>query len=189
MIRGGTHLLKLMILVTVLSVLIYPVPTAMACDCDPPDTATEAMEVATAVFRGTVIKIHKKQTMSDGERYDKVLFSVSESWKGMEDSQAIIYTDSFSSCTFEFQVGNEYLLYPYGLDGKMFIMDCGRSSDISLAKDDLEELGEGKEPTNIVDLEDRNFGVIRFESALKWVIGIVFGVAVLVMIGIKRSKN
>ncbi|MFE7064335.1 hypothetical protein ACFVAD_19580 [Sutcliffiella sp. NPDC057660] len=189
MIRGGTHLLKLMILVTVLSVLIYPAPTAMACDCDPPDTATEAMEVATAVFRGTVLKIHKNQTMSDGERYEKVLFSVSESWKGMEDSQAIIYTDSSSSCTFGFQEGNEYLLYPYLRDGVMYIMDCGRSSDISLAEEDLKELGKGKEPTNIVDLEDRNFGFKRFESALKWVVGIVFGVAVLVMIGIKRSKN
>lgn len=189
MIRGGTLLLNLMILVTVLSVLIYPAPTAMACDCDPPDTATEAMEVATAVFRGTVIKIHKKQPMSDGERYDKVLISVSESWKGMEDSQAIIYTHSSSSCTFAFQEGDEYLLYPYLRDGVMYIMDCGRSSDISLAEEDLEELGKGKEPTNIVDLEDGYLGAIRMETVVKWVVGIVFGVAVLVMIGVKRGKD
>lgn len=156
--------LKLLMLVTVLLVLISPAPTAMACDCDYPDSATEAMEVAAAVFKGTVLKIHKNLSMSDGERYDEVIFSVSESWKGMDDTQAIIYTESSSSCTFEFQVGNEYLLYPYSRDGVMYIMDCGRSSDISLAEEDLKELGKGKAPTNIVDLEDRQLGAIRMDT-------------------------
>ncbi|MCA1321646.1 hypothetical protein LC085_17200 [Bacillus tianshenii] len=176
-------------LVAVLSVLLSPAPAAMACDCDPPDSATEAMGVATAVFRGTVLKIHKNQTRSDGERYDEVLFSVSESWKGMEDSQAKIYTDSSSSCTFDFQEGNEYLLYPYSREGVMYIMDCGRSSDILLAEDDLEELGMGTAPTNIVDLEERQLGGLSVDTVLKWVVGIVFGVAVLVMFEVRRGKD
>ena len=186
---GGARLHKCFILITVLLVLIFPAPSARACDCYIPDTATEAMEDATAVFRGTVIKIHKEHTMFDGERYNEVLFSVSETWKGMDDTQALIYTDSFSSCTFEFQIGKEYLLYPYGRDGKMFIMDCGRSSEISLAGQDLKELGEGGEPTITVDLEERYKGFIHSESALKWVVGLVFGIAVIVIIKLKRSKN
>lgn len=137
---------------TLLIVVVFYQPAlTSACKCDVPDNATEALETATAVFKGEVIKL-KEETI-DGEKYDVALISVSETWKGIEDSQVIVYTD-WTSCQFEFEEGKEYLLYPYKHNGKLKVINCGRSADINYAKGDLLELGEGNEPTNTVQLED-----------------------------------
>lgn len=134
-----------------LVVLFQPVP-ASACDCDIPDNATEALEKATAVFKGTVIMLQEKSIF--GEKHNAALLSVSENWKGNEDSQVIVYTD-WTSCQFDFEEGKEYLLYPYEYNGKLKVINCGRSAEITNAQEDLIELGAGSKPTNIVQLEDK----------------------------------
>ena len=56
------------------------------------------------VFEGKVLEVQKK----DGKM--ETLFEVKKIWKGTSSSQVIVYT-SFSSCTFRFAEGGEYLVF------------------------------------------------------------------------------
>lgn len=144
--RGLLLFQSFTVLITLL--LLQPAVPTYACDCAVPDSATEALERADAVFTGKVIKL-KKEKMELA-----ALIMVSESWKGTEDSQVIVYTDSSSSCHFSFIEGEEYLLYPFEHDGKFRVINCGRSTVIKNAEEDLLELGAGSKATNTVQLED-----------------------------------
>ena len=142
---------------------LYQPSNTSACDCHIPDTATEAMESVSDVFKGRVLKLSEKTI--NGEKYDVVSITVSESWKGTKDSEVLVYTD-WSSCMFEFEVGKEYLLYAYKFNGKLKVINCGRSSEVTNAQEDLLELGPGRAPTNNVqvqlenDDENKNLGMI-----------------------------
>jgi hypothetical protein len=96
--------------------------------------------------------IELKEETIDGERYEAALISVSENWKGNEDSQVIVYTE-WTSCEFEFEEEKEYLLYPYDNNGMLKVINCGRNAEINNALEDLVELGEGNKPSNTVQLE------------------------------------
>ena len=78
---------------------------AKACNCYIPDSALEAMESASAVIQGKVIDLTTESI--DNEKYYAALIEVSRIWKGTEDSQIIVYT-SWSSCQFEFEIGQAY---------------------------------------------------------------------------------
>lgn len=123
----------------------------MACDCYVPETAHEAQEKADAVFKGKVLQLKKEKI--EGETYNVALISVSETWKGIDDTQVTVFTD-WTSCQFDFEVGKEYLLYPNKLNGELRVIDCGRSVEIQFAANDLLQLGKGEDPTNMVQLED-----------------------------------
>lgn len=154
-----------------------------ACDCGVPDTATEALEEASAVFKGKVIKIREEKI--NGETHDVVLVSVTEIWKGLENSQVEVYTD-WSSCQFPFAVGNEYLLYPYEKNGRLHVIDCGRSAEVNDAQDDLVELGQGEKPRNIVNLE-KDFE--DNQSYLMMILGVFFVALVVIIIIILRFNR
>lgn len=188
-IKGGVLLVnkrkKLLLFFLCLSlftlVVFYQPALTLACNCDVPDNATEALEGASAVFKGKVIKL-KEETI-DGEKYDVALISVSETWKGIEDSQVIVYTD-WSSCQFQFEEEKEYLLYPYKHNGKLIVINCGRSAEINYAQEDLLELGEGNEPTNTVQLED-DFKNGKSEILMSFLLLIILVSAVIVL---RRKK-
>ncbi|WP_010095402.1 hypothetical protein [Ornithinibacillus scapharcae] len=144
---------KLFVLLLLLFIYILPLLNpnhVQACDCAVPETANEALEKASAVFMGEVMRIREEKII--GEPHDVALISVSEIWKGLENSQVEVYTD-WSSCQFSFEVGREYLLYPYENNGRLHVIDCGRSAKVNEAQDDLLELGQGEEPRIIVHLE------------------------------------
>lgn len=115
MINRKNLICLLAILVTL--TFIYPSSFVMACDCVIPENANEAMDKAAAVFRGEVLQIRKERV--NGESYQAAIISVSEIWKGIDETQVLVYTDWASSCQFDFVVGEEYLLYPYESDGKL----------------------------------------------------------------------
>ncbi|HZG76690.1 MAG TPA: hypothetical protein VEZ72_12640 [Paenibacillus sp.] len=120
-----------------------------ACSCFVPDSALEAMERADATIRGKVIDVKKRSI--DNSMYDVALFEVSRIWKGIEQSQVVLHT-SWSSCQFSFEIGQEYLLYPYEHEGRYHVINCGRNAEINHAEADLAALGEGRPPTEVVDL-------------------------------------
>lgn len=182
MVYRRERLLLLFLYLTLFTFVVFSQPVLIsACNCDVPDNVTEALDSADAVFKGKVIKL-KEETIN-AEKYDVALISVSETWKGMVDSQVIVYT-AWSSCQFDFEVGKEYLLYSYKHTGKFEVINCGRSTEISYAQEDLLELGEGNEPTNTIQLEDEfengNLGVITSFVLL------IVGASVIVFLRRKR---
>ena len=130
--------------------IFAPTSHVVACSCYVPDNASEALERSTAAFRGEVIRL--KVESIDGRNYDVALLSVSEIWKGIEDTQVMVYTN-WSSCNFNFEIGEEYLLYPYEHEGKLKVINCGRSAEVGVAQHDLTELGAGTQPSHEVHLE------------------------------------
>ncbi|MCD8511222.1 MAG: hypothetical protein LRY73_16030 [Bacillus sp. (in: Bacteria)] len=145
-------------------VTTYESQQVLACECDVPETAEEAMEQADAVFRGTVIDM--KTTKVNVEKYDVALLEVSETWKGIADTQVIVTTD-WTSCGFSFEVGREYLLYPFYSGGTLFVINCGRSGSVEFTGEDLQQLGKGEVPSNEVNLEG------QFHNNTNWTIPVV----------------
>lgn len=122
---------------------------AEACDCDIPKSAREGLEQSDAVFTGKVKSI--KKTKIDGEAFNEAWIEVGEIWKGIKESQIVVYT-SWSSCQFEFQEGEDYLLYSYQVSGNYYVTNCGRSNKLSGATMDIDQLGPGMEASVYVNL-------------------------------------
>ncbi|KAB2334462.1 hypothetical protein F7731_14705 [Cytobacillus depressus] len=138
--------------ILIILMFVNPSSIAMACDCNIPKNANEALEKAAAVFRGEVLQLTEEKI--NGESYSVALISVSEIWKGIEESQVRVYTEKGSSCQFDFEVGKEYLLYSYEYNGMLKVINCSRCAEVKYANQDLLELGKGKEPVNTVQLEE-----------------------------------
>ncbi|MBB3112556.1 hypothetical protein FHS18_004657 [Paenibacillus phyllosphaerae] len=154
---------------TVLS--LWPGERIYACDCGIPPNAQAAVDESSAAFTGKVIQM--KQDRSEGE--DVVLLEVTQAWKGVTDSQVIVRT-TWSSCQFEFEQGREYLLYPYTKKDELYVINCGRSAEISQASLDLEQLGTGTTPTNKVSLED--------DFRPLWLRGLLISIPLLLLAGL-----
>lgn len=172
---GQRRYISVIILLVVLMLLYRPI-IGQACDCAIPPNATEAMTEATTVFRGEVIKI--KSEKQGGTKYDVALLSVSEIWKGIKESQVIIYTE-WSSCQFHFVIGEEYLLYVYEHNNKLKVINCGRSKKVKYSEKDLLELGRGMEPSHYVHLK------AGFQyNKIAWLISLGVVLLITVTIGI-----
>lgn len=155
-----------------------------ACDCDVPDDALEGLEKSDAVFTGKVKDI--KKVKINGEPFDAVLVEVNEIWKGIQESEIVIYT-TWSNCQFEFDEGEEYLLYSYRNEDRLYVSICGRSTTVSHGSEDIKMLGPGKTPDKEVNLE--------FESVnWKWIVGlitivVVFSLSALFIVRHLRKRN
>lgn len=175
---------KIIITVLCLQIILVAIPMrASACDCYVPDNALEGLEKSDAVFTGKVKDI--KKTKINGEAYYAVLIEVDRTWKGIKESQIIVYTD-WSSCMFEFQKDEEYLLYSYKNDDKYFVMNCGRSTTIQYGKEDIAQLGPGINPSEQVNLSFEFYN-------LEWITGSVVTVLIFLCASIiirrRNSKN
>lgn len=172
--------IKTIILVSFLFTIFNIVNPAIvhACNCYIPDNAIESLEISDAVFTGKVKKISKK-TM-DGKTYNAVLIEVGQIWKGIQESEVIVYT-SWSSCQFDFIDEEEYLLYAYEDDGKLHVTNCGRSTTLTHATTDTQQLVEGQEPSIKVNLS----------TSLNWYIVLIVTLVVIfaLMMFYKARKN
>nr|WP_249317010.1 hypothetical protein [Bacillus sp. FJAT-50079] len=122
-----------------------------ACSCAELPSVEEEFERSKAVFSGKVIDIREKQSL-DGYTSNSVQFEVTNTWKGVEQSQIIITTGlGGGDCGFDFKEGKEYLVYAYestmyGEESLVSII-CGRTNKLSSSQEDLALLGEGKPPS------------------------------------------
>ena len=130
--------------------------TSYACDCSKPDNVTEEVDRHTAVFSGKVIEMVDKNAgsqMQSSADLIAVLFEVEESWKGINQTQVIVYTErSSASCGYEFSLENKYLVYAKDIDGELKVSNCSRTTPLSFADEDIAELGKGEKPTEQVAL-------------------------------------
>lgn len=152
-------LVALAFMVLLCSLAINP-STSFACSCMQPPPPEEELKRKTAVFSGKVIEIDDTKSNSflqSSADPIRVVFEVNRTWKGVNQTQAIVYTARDSaSCGFNFTLNEEYIVYAYGEDSSLRTGICDRTNSIDQAADDLEALGEGSNPSEVVDLLERN---------------------------------
>jgi hypothetical protein len=160
-----------------------------ACSCAELPTAAEEIERSDAIFSGKVMEIKEKKVK--GYFTKKVLFGVTNTWKGMDESQVIITTgEGGGDCGFRFIEGQEYLVYAkqsdmYGAKSLTTIM-CDRTNVLRVLQDDLEVLGAGETPTKKVDISSSHQDRTAFFLGIAGAFAIVALIAFLFM---KRKKS
>lgn len=159
-----------------------------ACSCVQLPNVEEELERSNAVFSGKVIDVREKRSLT-GNVSKLVLFEVTSTWKGVQQSQIMITTGLDSGdCGIDFKGGKEYLVYAsestmYGAKSLVSII-CDRTNQLSSLQSDLAILGEGKPPHEKVDLTG------EFAGYSSYICGAVIGVIAIVLIVIvKRRKN
>lgn len=160
--------------------------SVVACSCVENPSVEVALQKSDAVFSGNVIDVREKR-QPNGYRPKSVHFEVIDTWKGVEETQIIIVTGlGGGDCGFDFKEGQEYLVYAnestmYG-DKSLVAIICSRTTELSLAQEDLLILGEGELPTNEVDLTVQQAG-----SQLNLWIGIVIALFtfLILVLGLK----
>lgn len=129
-----------------------------ACDCTK-SSPEDRLQKNDVVFEGKVLEVQEK----DGKM--EILFEVKKIWKGTSSSQVIIYT-SFSSCTFRFAEGGEYLVFSsYRGEEKLETSICSgtkRLDEAEIEKNALSHIAKESVPTKKVDLKD------EMGSSLSW---------------------
>ena len=165
-----------------------------ACSCAENPDVDVALEQSQAVFSGKVLGIQAK--MGKGSYGRLVHFEVMKTWKGIEDSQVMITTGlGGGDCGFDFQVGQEYLVYAsesdmYG-EKTLVAIICSRTTEISMAQGDLQILGEGNLPQNDVEIPFTNMnkgGVIIGDTKLLWGI-VIAGVLLISIFAYNKRKR
>ena len=181
--------ITLLIFIFIVTFIIGSFPSVTnACSIAELPSVEEQFKLSKAVFSGEVVDIKEKKSLK-GYTSKSVLFEVTNTWKGVEQSQIIITTgQGDGDCGYNFIKGNEYLVYAnestmYG--AKSLVSTMGNRTDLlSSAQKDLEVLGEGKSPIEVVNLTDkRNRDLIYIWAT--------FGVAICIVaffILIRRKK-
>ncbi len=186
-------------LVTFIFLMNVSPNTGYACSCVKPGSAQEELERSSAVFSGEVIGFLDKNTnglMQSSVDPIAVLFEVEETWKGVTQSQVIVYTvRDEASCGYQFALNTKYLVYAHESDGSLKTNYCSKTTLLSLAVDDMDELGEGEKPTEQVsiDLEQNENQLLSLNSIMNNLIYIIplmfFLLLVVVVLLTRRKKN
>ncbi len=159
---------------------------SFACDCEVPKSALKALKQVNFVFQGEIIKHESSGSLIGGETVAFV--NVDRVWKGLNESEILVYTD-WSTCGFKFEDGKSYLFYAYERSGKPFITNCSKTKLLEQADDDLKELGQGRFPLNIVDLEVEYFWVKNEGVIFKTVVFLVISLLVIYMIRVRFYRR
>lgn len=163
---------RVIILFLFVMVLILPEQHAAACSCAyPPPPPKKAMGESDFVFMGTVKEIRKSRVGKE------VLFDVQTTWKGVDQTQALIMTSmGGGDCGFRFEEGKRYIVYGgdmYPFEGKWSTNTCTRTRELAKAQEDQIALGEGEAPTEQVDLEKQSNRLVVFLVGVFVVFGIL----------------
>ena len=136
-------------------------PSCRLCTCRRPPPPTTELANAAAVFAGRVEVISsddsipaRDSTWSPAEEREwfarlaeqrQIRLRVSRVWKGSFGETAIIVTGGGGGdCSFEFTVGEEYLVYVFpARRGGLYASSCSRTRRLANAADDLRDLGAG----------------------------------------------
>lgn len=159
-----------------------------ACSCAELPSVEEEFERSQAVFSGKVVDVREKRSLK-GELTKSVLFEVTNTWRGVKQSQIIITTgQGGGSCGFHFNEGQEYLVYAYEstmYGAKSLVTTiCDRTNELSVLQEDLTILGEGQQPIEDVDLTGKREG----NQLYIWV-AIVIAMGIFLISIFRRRKN
>jgi hypothetical protein len=180
----GIIVVRISVLLSLMFTWMVSVPsTVSACSCVEPQSVEAELLRSKAVFAGKVLEVKENKTLS-GYMTKSVLLEVSQSWKGVTESQVIITTgQGGGDCGYDFQKGIEYLVYAnpssmYGDEDELVTIICSRTNELSAAKEDIVILGQGDMSLKQVNLEDELDGI----SLYVWGLGaVVLGIVGFVL--------
>lgn len=138
--------------------LLVGVKSSLACTCAPPQSASQELKRATAVFSGKVVEIKRHKQSSDFFAGVEVVFEVDKVWKGVNDQRVSVFTSSQSAaCGYGFKEGRAYLVYAYGgADERLKTGICSRTRRLKDARKDSEELDTLKAGVRARRLKDKD---------------------------------
>ena len=183
------HIMPILVFtfISILFISSFPSNTS-ACSCAELPSVEEEFEQSQAVFSGKVVDVREKRSIK-GYITKSVLFEVTNTWKGVKQSQIIITTgQGGGDCGFDFKEGQEYLVYAnestmYG--AKVLVSTlCNRTNEWSVLQEDLKILGEGQPPIEDVDLTGKHEG----NQLYIWV-AIVIAIGILLISIFRRRKQ
>lgn len=184
----------ILFLLTSSSLLMLKPRVTFACSCVKEQPVQKEFSQSKAVFSGTVIDI--KTTKFLNPNYKKVLFEVSNTWKGISNSQVIIKTgQGDGDCGISFIKGQDYLVYAraskmYGENSQSLTTTiCDSTKEFSLAQKDLTILGEGNKPTKNVNYKE-NFQRNIFDTLFNFIlIGCICTIILVIIFRIRKKKG
>ncbi|MEX1014049.1 MAG: hypothetical protein WDZ80_02730 [Candidatus Paceibacterota bacterium] len=161
-----------------------------ACSCIPPVPPTEAIEQSSAVFSGLVTNLENDEYSRDFNPNPVIVtVEVMDVWKGIDSSEVTLETARQSAtCGYNFEEGEEYLIYAHGPNNDLSVSACSRTSLLSNAQNDIEELGDPielilNEPNNNRPTIEQNFTTNLI------VVGGLFAVAVLTLVFNRKKEE
>jgi len=183
------HIMPILVFTFIIILFIISFPSnTSACSCAELPSVEEEFERSQAVFSGKVVDIREKRSIK-GYITKSVLFEVTDTWKGVKQSQIIITTgQGGGDCGFDFKEGQEYLVYAnestmYGAKALVSTL-CNRTNEWSVLQEDLKILGEGQPPIEDVDLTGKHEG----NQLYIWV-AIVIAIGILLISIFRRRKQ
>ena len=182
----------LMSVLMIITLLSFPFSEyAYACSCagssgTPQERAEEAFSDAGAVFAGEVVDVSEgaPSTVMYAGPPVAVTLQVSEAWKGPRKESLEVYTGMSSArCGYNFQTGEEYLVYA---SKSMEVSLCSETKPLSNAEADLTVLGGGgllEESAELPDTSGATYGLLYLiPGRLIGVIGLVAMVGVFALV-------
>jgi hypothetical protein len=171
-------------------ILIAYIPSsASACSCAQPPSVNSELSRSDVVFSGKVISVREKRSLN-GYLTKQAIFEVSQTWKGVEQSQIMITTgQGGGDCGINFIEGEDYLVYSRESDmyGKKLLTSiiCDRTVELAVANEDLAVLGEGKPPVKKVDIVSNDD---NSRSSIFIIFGVIF-VGLIAIWGWNRNNK
>ncbi|MCM3904949.1 MAG: hypothetical protein ND866_24900 [Pyrinomonadaceae bacterium] len=121
---------------------------------------SEELKASVAVFSGHVVAAEYQPVSGlpgwpEGIEVLVIKFSVERWWKSSGTDEVLVYSgvgrwpdghQRIFAHDFTFEVGEKYLVYAFGNEGKLGASICGRTAKLGDAAEDVTELGEGKLP-------------------------------------------
>jgi hypothetical protein len=166
------HVLVLFCMVICMFIVTIPL-TASACSCAERPSVESEFNQSKMVFSGIVKDIEENKSLS-GYATKSILFEVTKTWKGIDETQVIVTTgQGGGDCGYNFVEGIEYVVYAN--ESSMYADDvfstgiCDRTAELTSASEDLDILGEGKTPTKQVELTKELEGTSIYQY---WWLGI-----------------
>lgn len=150
---------KAMIFLVFIFMLVSFPSITSACSCADLPSVEDEFERSKAVFSGKVMDIKEKRSLT-GYTTNAVLFEVTNTWKGVEQSQIILTTgQGDGDCGYPFIKGQEYLVYAddsnmYGATSLASGI-CDRTDVLSTSQEELEILGAGQPPIEEINLSSQ----------------------------------
>lgn len=187
------------ILVIVFSIiLLNSAPTvSYACSCVEPGPVEGELELSSVVFSGKVIEmkdVNKNNLSQSSVDPIAIVFEVDESWKGLNQTQVLVYTARDSaSCGYEFTLNEDYLVFAQETDGELRVGLCSGTTPLT-ANLDMTALGKSEKPTEqvLIELDGKVFDdQTPAENSNKplYIFLLFVGVLLIGVYIVRRKKN
>jgi antitoxin component YwqK of YwqJK toxin-antitoxin module len=107
------------------------------CDCEYNNNSLiEKNNSYNAIFRGKIIAIDSIEI--NQEKFDAITFIVSKNYKGIQSENVTIYQEARSSCSFTFNIGEEWVVWAGASMNLLYTNICTKTNKIdNVSNEDL----------------------------------------------------